>query len=76
MKESNVMSMDNGNDPWSRRPKNDQPPGLDELLQKWMNKMNKKGKGTPGSGSALPIFAIVAIVVLYLLSGPVSFLLI
>lgn len=69
MKESNVMSMDNGNDPWSRRPKNDQPPGLDELLQKWMNKMNKKGKGTPGSGSALPIFAIVAIVVLYLLSG-------
>ena len=71
MKDSNVMSMDNDNDPWSRRPKNDQPPGLDELLQKWMKKMNKSGKGGPGMmpGKAMTILVLTVIIVLYFLSG-------
>ena len=63
--DTHVMSMEN--DPWGKKDK--QPPGLDELFQKWMKSSNKGGSGFPaGSGYIVPA-VIVVIFVLYFLSG-------
>lgn len=62
-------------DPWGGRGGNDGPPDLDEALRKFQKKLNSifggSGGGANNSGSAAPLFGIVAAValVLYGLAG-------
>ncbi len=70
MADQHVLKMDQ--DPWSRKREN-QPPGLDELLQKWFKKFNKgsKGSGNPLGGGNNMFFSAVLIVfaALWIISG-------
>ena len=61
-------------DPWNRK-RHDQPPGLDELLQKWIGQFKKKssghGQGPSNSfGQSMLLYAaLIVLVALWLISG-------
>ncbi len=54
-------------DPWDRS-RHDQPPGLDEIFEKFFSSSSKKGKGG-GSEGSLALMLVIVLSVLFIASG-------